>query len=77
VEVPGPQVVKERDLILSEKSNVEIIVTARLAVEEEIQGPPATDPPRSGEAREELRQLLGVDRLPRPQMSVITRVGHR
>jgi hypothetical protein len=76
MEVPGMQVVKEGDLIRSEESDVEIIVTARLAVEEEIQGPPATDPPRPGEASQEVRHLLGMDGLPRPQIGVITRVWH-
>jgi hypothetical protein len=76
MEIPGLKVVEERELVVSEEGDVEVVVATRLAIEEEVQRPSSTDPPGSGEAGEKHGNLLGLDGLPRPQVGVITSVGH-
>lgn len=75
--VPTAQLSIEGKLIASKHCDIEVLVRARLPPEEEVERPAPRDPPRRGEASEELAQFRWPHGLPRPQEAVIARTSHR
>jgi hypothetical protein len=62
----------ESELVAPQHGDVDIAVWARFGVEEEIKRPPACNPPRCLEIREELSHIVGPQAFP-----LIRRFGHR
>src|SRR5947209_15102875 len=67
VDIPAPEVFADERLVASEHEDVEVAMLSRLAAQEQVDGPPAGDPPRHCPRAELGSGLVGPHRVPRPE----------